>query len=81
MSQRGTEFIERWIREHFHAKVPHQAEDRRPADWANECVAAAGRAGISKEEIEEDFGDLQEFMERAITEENELRTEDNATRT
>ena len=78
MGQRGTEFIECWIRENFHAKAPHQREDRRPAEWAHECVAAAGLAGISKEEIEEDFGNLEEFMERAITEEHELRTDDNA---
>jgi translation initiation factor 2 alpha subunit (eIF-2alpha) len=32
----------------------------------------AARAGISKEEIEEDFGDLYKFMEMAIHEEDEL---------
>ena len=71
MSQRGTEFIERWIRENFHGEVPHRREDQRPVQWAHECVAAAVRAGISKEEIEEDFGDLEKFMEMAITEKGE----------
>lgn len=80
MSQRGTEFIERWIRENFHPEVSPQREDRRPALWAQECVAAAARVGISKEEIEEDFGDLEEFMERAITEEGEQRLENDAPR-
>lgn len=72
MSRRGTEFIERWIRENFHGEAPQRREDQRPAQWAHECVAAAARAGISKEEIEEDFGDLEKFMEMAIHEEGEL---------
>ena len=80
MSQRGTEFIERWIQEHFHAEASHHRADQRPAQWAEECVTAAAEAGISKEEIEEDFGDLQEFMERAITEQNELRMEADGSR-
>jgi len=81
MSQRGTEFIERWIREHFHAQEAHHREDRRPAQWAQDCVAAAAQAGIPREEIEEDFGDLEEFMEMAITEQNELKIGADATRT
>ncbi len=80
MSERGTEFIERWIQENFHAKVPEHGEDRRPAEWAEQCVAAAAQAGIPKEEIQEDFGDLEEFMEMAITEQDELRMDGNAPR-
>ena len=76
MSQRGTEFIERWIRENFHGEAPERREDLRPAQWAHECVSAAARAGISKEEIEEYFGDLEQFMEMAIRERGELSGSD-----
>jgi hypothetical protein len=68
MSRRGTEFIEQWLKDNFVAQTPNdQRFDRRPSEWAERCVSAAADAGISKEEIEEDFGDLEEFMERAIT--------------
>lgn len=77
MSQRGTEFIERWIQENFHGESPHRREDQRPAEWARECVGAAEQAGISKEEIEEDFGNLEKFLEMAIPEEGEQRSENN----
>ena len=67
MSKRGTEFIERWVRDNFHARAPgNPRHDRRPAEWAQECTSAAIEAGIPREEIEEDFGDLEEFMTRTI---------------
>ena len=68
MSQRATSFVVEWVRENVNAQ-PYLAEggDMRPRQLADECLAAAAAAGISKAEIEEDV-DLEATIEAAIEE-------------
>jgi hypothetical protein len=72
MSKRGTEFIDQWVKANLHTRAP---EAGGPAEWAEQCTYAAFEAGIPKEELEEDFGDMKKYMEMAITDEAAMRAE------
>ena len=74
MSQRSMEFIDRWVKANLHAAAPKEPMGG-PKEWAERCAWEAYEAGISKEELEEDFGDLTRCMEMAITGEAAIRAE------
>jgi len=59
MSKRGTDFRETWISENINAGPD---DDSEANFFAEECLADAAQAGISKEEIEEDVGNLVDYM-------------------
>jgi hypothetical protein len=48
---------------------------RRARTWAEQCAWAAFEAGIQKEELEEDFGSLKNYLRLAITDEAAIRSE------
>lgn len=67
MSKRAVDFVERWVRKNINAEgfVGEQG-DERPGRFAAKCLADAAKAGISAEEIDEDFPDLEDHMSEAI---------------
>lgn len=68
MSHRGIDFANHWVSENINAG-PYAPEDgpHPEAEAAVErLVADAAEEGISREEIEEDLGDLQEFISAAF---------------
>ena len=70
MSQRGSDFANQWISENINAG-PYAPEDGpHPEAEAAETqlVADAAKAGIAREEIEDDIGDLGDFISNAFEE-------------
>lgn len=65
---RGSEFVEQWIQENVHpeAYVDENGGDPRPRRLAQSCIADAKVAGISRSELEEDIGNLEDHMAQAI---------------
>ena len=74
MSKRSTEFIDQWVKANLHISAPKELIGG-PKEWAERCAWEAYEAGISKEELEEDFGNLEKYMEMAITDEAAMRAE------
>ena len=74
MSERGTEFLDRWVKTNLHGRAPTGLVGG-PREWAEQCTWAAFEAGIPTEELEEDFGSLEKYMELAIADEAALRSE------
>lgn len=67
MSQRGIDFANEWISENINAG-PYAPEDspHPEADAAvKQLLADAAEAGITREEIEDDIGDLGDFISGA----------------
>jgi hypothetical protein len=67
MSVRGREFVDHWIFENIDAS-PYQpdgdiSEGRRKAD---ELVTVAQAQGVSKREMEEEVGDLANYLSGAM---------------
>ena len=64
MSTRGTEFANAWIAENISAGAYAPEDGPHPeADAAvKQLVADAAEAGITRAEIEEDVGDLDDFI-------------------
>ena len=72
MSERGLRFVEEWIVENVHPEGYQPEGDNREARMlAVLCLKAAKDAGISKKEIEENVGDIEDFMSQAIDEAND----------
>src|SRR5690242_7708432 len=70
MSQRGTDFANHWVFENINAG-PYAPEDgpHPEAEAAVEkLVADAAGEGISQAELEEDLGDLHDFVSNAFEE-------------
>ena len=74
MSKRSMEFLDRWVKANLHATAPKELRGG-PREWAEQCALEAYEAGISREELEEDFGDLTRYMEMAIADEAAIRAE------
>ncbi len=74
MSKRGTEFLDRWVKTNLHTRAPEELVGG-PREWAEQCTYAAFEAGIPTEELEEDFGNLERYMDMAITDEAAMRSE------
>src|SRR5262245_22411374 len=60
MSQRGIDFLEGWIVEHINADAYPTENDPWVEAFVEECLAEAAKSGISRKEIEEDLGDLED---------------------
>ena len=68
MSKRAVEFLEEWVSENIVkpvAGVP-EGDDSEARLRAEECVIAAKEEGIAREDIEEEVGDLVDYMSAAI---------------
>lgn len=68
MSQRGIDFANHWVSENINAG-PYAPEDgpHPEAEAAVEAlVQEAAQDGIGREEIEEDVGDLHDFVSEAF---------------
>ena len=67
MSQRSIAFVHSWISENVDGQsFLDEKEFPRPKEVADRCRTEACAAGISIEEIEEEFADLEEVMAEAI---------------
>jgi hypothetical protein len=72
MSARALEFVETWVTEKIEQEgVPEEGEESPAKAWAAECTEAANENGIPKNEIDEAFDDLTEFIEEEIYEDEE----------
>jgi hypothetical protein len=68
MSKRAVEFLEEWVSENMAKPVAGapEGDDSEARLRAEECVIAAKEEGIAKEDIEEEAGDLVDYMSAAI---------------
>ena len=68
MSKRAVEFLEEWVSENMVKPVAGapEGDDLEARLRAEECVIAAKEEGIAKEDIEEEVGDLVDYMSAAI---------------
>ncbi|HMJ31821.1 MAG TPA: hypothetical protein VK512_24165 [Xanthobacteraceae bacterium] len=68
MSKRAVEFLEEWVSENMVKPVAGapEGDDSEARLRAEECVIAAKEEGIAKEDIEEEVGDLVDYMSAAI---------------
>ena len=68
MSKRAVEFLEEWVSENMVKPVAGapEGDDSEARLRAEECVIAAKEEGIAKEDIEEEAGDLVDYMSAAI---------------
>ena len=67
MSQRAREFVERWGKAYV-GPEPHEdvGADPRPSEYARDCLYDARGSGISRGEIEQEFGNLVSYMHRMM---------------
>jgi hypothetical protein len=69
MSDRGFEFAHAWIAEHAAPTVYQEDGDRGEANlMAKDLIDDAQSQGISKQEIEEAVGDIEDFLADALNE-------------
>ena len=74
MSERGMLFVEEWLSNNIQAAGYGPADDQsQAATYAEDCLAAAAKKGITKNEIEEDYGDLVDHMSGAIEDANDAK--------
>ena len=66
MSQRGIDFLNDWIGEHINADAYPTENDPRVSAYVDECLRDAAKSGISREEIEEDVGNIKARIHRAM---------------
>jgi hypothetical protein len=68
MSKRALEFLEEWVSENMVKPVAGapEGDDSEARLRAEECLIAAKEEGIAKEDIEEEVGDLVDYMSVAI---------------
>lgn len=62
MSERGIDFANKWIRENVTSATYPASNDPHAERYAEELREAAAAAGISIEEMEEDLGDLDDYV-------------------
>ncbi len=70
MSERGLEFAERWVMENVQATVyaPEDGPTAEADEALRQLIEDAGEEGISRDEMEEDIGDLAEYVQGALAE-------------
>lgn len=69
MSERGFEFAHSWAAEHASPTVYQEDGDNAEAvEMAVELISDAKSKGISKKEIEEAVGDIEDFLVDALNE-------------
>lgn len=66
MSQRGTDFLNDWVRENVNADAYPNNDKQRAEQLVAECLAEAEKDGITRAEIEADLGNLEDFMMDAM---------------
>jgi hypothetical protein len=68
MSKRAVEFVEEWVSENMVKPIAGapEGDDSEARIRAEECLIAAREQGIGKEDIEEEVGDLVDYMSAAI---------------
>ena len=68
MSKRAVQFLEEWVSENMVKPVAGapEGDDSEARLRAEECVIAAKDERIAKEDIEEELGDLVDYMSAAI---------------
>lgn len=66
MSQRGIDFLQKWIKKTINASAYPPLNDTRAKVLAEQCAADAANVEISVGEIEVDMGDLADCMLRAM---------------
>jgi hypothetical protein len=68
VSNRAASFVEEWVRENAVKPVNDAAagDDSEARLRAEACLAAAKEEGIAREDIEEETGDLVDYMEDVI---------------
>ncbi|WP_432769965.1 MAG: DUF768 domain-containing protein [Sphingopyxis sp.] len=77
MSQIGIEFANQWIAENIRPSFYAPEGDRHPETKATlaRFLADAREDGITRQEIEEDMGDLSDFISAALEEATEAEVE------
>jgi hypothetical protein len=73
MSRAGIEFVSRWVTENIQATglAPDEGLHPETEETLRRMLADADTAAISRGEIEEDMGDLSEFISAALDEATE----------
>lgn len=66
MSKRGIDFATGWISENVNAGPYLEENDPQLAILANELEVAAQAEGISRNDIEEDMGSLEDVIAQAL---------------
>jgi hypothetical protein len=68
MSKRAVEFLEEWVSENMVKPVAGapDGDDSEARLRAEACLIAAKEEGIAKEEIEEEVGDILNYMSATI---------------
>jgi hypothetical protein len=67
MSTRGMKFVEHWVSENINAEgYPPEGSKTQARSYAERCLNAANRQGVSKKDIEEETGDLVDYMDAAM---------------
>ena len=68
MSKRAVQFLEEWVSENMVKPVAGapEGDDSEARLRAEECMIAAKEEGIAKEDIEEEVGDLVDYMSAEI---------------
>ena len=77
MSQRGIDFANDWVSENIVAEGygPEDGPDPAVAAALTSMLDAARDKGIPREEIENDMGDLEDFISQAIGKANDGEVE------
>jgi hypothetical protein len=68
MSKRALEFLEEWVSENMVKPVAGapEGDDSEARLRAEECLIAAKEQGIAREDLEEEVGDLVNYMSAVI---------------
>ena len=61
MSDRGIEFATHWVQENINVE-PYDVPDAMIRSAVEKLLADAAAQGITREEIEEDMGDIHDFI-------------------
>ncbi|WP_426955627.1 hypothetical protein [Muricoccus radiodurans] len=68
MSDKGREFVERWVADNVVADAQREVEERDPEgdDLTEQCLAAAAEQDITRDDIEDEVGYLPRYMVHAL---------------
>lgn len=77
MSQRAIEFANRWVHENVNPNGygPEDGPNVEAIEGTERLIAAAEEAGIPREELEEDLGDISDFVHAAYEEANDVEVD------
>ena len=67
MSKRAKEFVEHWVETNIGPDLyVDVGADPRPTEYARDCLYEARSSGIPRDEIEREFGNLVNYMNRVM---------------